>query len=88
MDYQVLFNIVLGAFSALVGWQMRNLYQSLKELSAADKELILKVSSLEVLVAGQYVTRSEFNNKIDAFFEKLDSIDTKLDARISSLRRP
>lgn len=81
MDYQVLFNIVLGAFGALAMFLIANLHKKIDRLSDEDRELMLKVSELEVLVAGKYVTRTEFDAKIDAFFVKLDSIDDKLDRR-------
>lgn len=83
MDYQVLFNVIFGAFSALIGWLLNNLYVSMRELSAADRELVVKVNSIEVLVAGTYVKRVEFENKVDALFTKLDSIEEKIDRRLS-----
>lgn len=84
MDYQVLFNVIFGAFSALVGWLLNNLYVSMRELASADRELVVKVNSIEVLVAGTYVKRVEFENKVDALFTKLDSIEEKIDRRLSS----
>ena len=47
---------------------------SLKELQAADRELAEKVASIEVLVAGRYVTRDEFNSTLSQVFSKLDRI--------------
>jgi hypothetical protein len=43
-------------------------------LQSADKELAEKVASIEVLVAGRYVTRDEFNNNLNQVFMKLDTI--------------
>jgi ABC-type transporter Mla subunit MlaD len=45
-----------------------------KELQKADKELADKVSEIEVLVAGRYMTRDEFNNTLAQVFNKLDTI--------------
>ena len=81
MDYQVLFNIVLGAFGALAMVIIHGVNKKIDRLTEEDRELMLKVGALEVLVAGQYVTRTEFDAKVDAFFMKLDSIDDKLDRR-------
>ena len=81
MDYQVLFNIVLTAFGALAMILITSINKKIDRLAEEDRELMLKVSALEVLVAGQYVTRTEFDAKVDAFFAKLDSIDDKLDRR-------
>lgn len=81
VDFQTAFNILLGAFSGLAGWLLNNLYQSMRDLTKADADLSTKVQSIEVLVAGNYIKRVEFDQKIDALFRKLDDIDEKLDRR-------
>lgn len=86
MDFQTGFNILLGAVSALGGWLLNNLYQSLRDLARVDSDLADKVQKIEVLVAGTYVKRSEFEAKIDALFDKLDSIEDKIDRKISSFK--
>lgn len=83
MDFQTAFNILLGIISGLCGWMLNALYQSMRDLSNADNALATKVQAIEVLVAGQYIKRSEFEAKVDALFAKLDSIEDKLDAKIS-----
>lgn len=86
VDFQTAFNILLGAFSALAGWLLNNLTQSMRDLTRADANLAVKVQNIELLVAGNYVKRSEFDAKIDAVFHKLDKIDEKLDRRIEGYR--
>ena len=81
MDYQVLFNIALGAFGVLAMFLITNVNKKIDRLAEEDKEMMLKVSALQILVAGHYVTRAEFDVKVDAFFVKLDSIDDKLERR-------
>jgi len=58
----------------MLGWWLNNVWTSLKELQNADRELAEKVASIEILVAGQYVTRDEFNNVLNQVFNKLDKI--------------
>ena len=58
----------------MLGWWLNNVWTSLKELQAADRELAEKVASIEILVAGQYVTREEFNTVLNQVFTKLDTI--------------
>jgi len=70
----MLFNIGIGLISAMLGWWLNNVWTSLKELQNADRELAEKVASIEILVAGQYVTRDEFNNVLNQVFNKLDKI--------------
>lgn len=79
MDWQVAFNLVFGAFSALSGWLLNTLYISMKELNKADQVLAEKLQTIEVLVAGNYIPRPEFERNIDAVFKKLDRIEDKLD---------
>lgn len=82
MDFQTGFNIVLGAFGTLVGWVLNTLYNSMKDLTKADQVLADKVQTIEVLVAGHYLPRQEFDGKMDALFKKLDKIEDKLDAKL------
>lgn len=86
IDFQTAFNVALGIISGLAGWMLNNLHQSMRDLSKADSELAAKVSSIEVLVAGQYVKRTEFEAKLDAMFTKLDSIEEKIDRKLSGIR--
>ena len=81
MDAQQIINTLVGVVGALGGWWMRIMYQSLEELKAQDTKLAEKVSNIEILVAGKYVTREDFDKKIDAMFSKLDKIDNKLDSK-------
>ena len=82
MDFQTGFNIVLGALGTLVGWMLNTLYNSMKDLTKADQVLADKVQTIEVLVAGHYLPRQEFDGKMDALFKKLDKIEDKLDAKL------
>lgn len=81
MDHQTIFNIGIGLISTMLGWWLNNVWASLKELQAADRELAEKVASIEILVAGQYVTRDEFNNVLSQVFSKLDRIIEKLNEK-------
>lgn len=78
---QTLFNIILGVAGVLGGWWMKVMWESLKDLQKADKELTAKVSSVEVLVAGDYVRRSDFDRTIERLFAKLDHIEMKINEK-------
>lgn len=80
-DYQVLFNIVIGILSAMGGWMLNTMWVSLKDLQSADAKLAEKVSAIEVLVAGQYVTREEFTTTMNTLFLKLDKIQDAINSK-------
>lgn len=82
---QTLINWLLGGFGALIGFLLNAVWQAVKDLQKSDKDIAEKVSSIEVLVAGQYVHRSEFERLSDALFAKLDKIDNKLDGKADKL---
>ena len=73
-DAQFIFNIVIGVAGALGGWWLKVVWDALKDLQEADKALVEKVGSIEVLVAGRYTTREEFDRNLNAVFVKLDRI--------------
>lgn len=78
---QELFNIVVGVAGALGGWWLKVMWESLKDLTEQDQRLAEKVSKIEVLVAGAYVTSEEFDRDIVRLFDKLDHIELKIDAK-------
>jgi len=74
VEYQVLFDVAVAVVGMLGGWVLNTVWSSLKELQSMDKQLADKVSAIEVLVAGRYVTRTEFNHGFEQVFLKLDGI--------------
>lgn len=78
---QVIVNWLLAGFGALIGFLLNAVWQAVKDLQKADKTLADKVSSIEVLVAGDYIKRDSFEKTIERLFEKLDHIEEKLDKK-------
>lgn len=79
VDTQMTINILLALVAFLGGWWMRTMWASLNELRAADSRLTDKVQAIEVLVAGNYVTKTDLNALTEALFRKLDRIEGKVD---------
>ena len=75
---QEFYDWVLTGFSAVLGFLLHAVWQSTQDLQRADTELTKRVSEIEVLVAGNYVTRHEFDRVVDKLFTKLDAIDMKI----------
>ena len=78
---QELFNIVVGVAGTLLGWWLKIMWESIKDLTAQDQLLTDKVSKIEILVAGTYVKRDEFERVMNRLFTKLDHIEGKMDAK-------
>ena len=80
-DHQILFNIVVGMLGVIGGWWINAMWASIKELQAMDRDLAEKVGAIEVLVAGQYVSRDEYTNTLNAIFVKLDRIQETINSK-------
>ena len=78
---QNMINWLMAALGALLGFLLNAVWQSVKDLQNGDKELADKVSKIEVLVAGNYVKKDEFDGRLDALFGKLDRIEDKIDKK-------
>ena len=70
---QELINWLILTLTGAMGWFLKSLWE-------ADKALSAKLIAVELLVAGDYVTRSEFtatngniNTKLDRILDKLDT---------------
>lgn len=81
MDAQTAINISFGLAGAFGGWVLKFLYDEMRALQAADSTIADKVQAIEVLVAGQYVTRDSLDRSLSALFAKLDRIEEKLDGK-------
>ena len=82
MELQIIFDILIGIVGVFFGWFLSILRDSMKSLQDADTQLTNKVQAIEILVAGEYVKRSDFERKIDAIFVVLDRIENKLARKV------
>lgn len=78
---QIIINWLLASFGALIGFLLNAVWQAVKDLQKADTTLADKVGKIEVLVAGAYVKRDEFDRALNRLFEKLDHIEMKIDKK-------
>lgn len=82
MINQDIFNIAIALLGALGGWGLKVIWSALTELQDFDRELSDKLSRVEVLVAGNYVRRDEFERSMQRLLDKLDAIEAKLDRKV------
>ena len=69
----------------ILGFLLNSVWQAVKDLQAADRQLAEKVATIEILVAGEYVRKDEFERTIMRLFEKLDHIEEKFDRKMSGI---
>lgn len=79
MSTQELISTLLAICIAGLSWFLVTLWNSVKALGEADKETTKNIQKLEVLMAGKYIPREEFEQKLNSVFEKLDRTYEKLD---------
>lgn len=85
-EFQLLFNLTVGAAGVVGGWLLRTATKTISDLQAQDKELTRELNLIKVLVAGDYVKKEEFVRRLDSLehrlFEKLDAIDHKINGKM------
>lgn len=74
-------NWVFGVANILLGAALKWVYDSHRDLRKADEKLAEKVGKIEVVVAGEYVKREDFDRVANVIFAKLDKISEKLDSK-------
>lgn len=74
-------NWAFGIVNLILGAVIKAMWDSYKDLKKADTQLAEKVNQIEVLVAGQYVKRDDFDRVANIIFAKLDKISDKLDQK-------
>ena len=57
-------------------------FDAFRLIFPADRILVEKVSTIEVLIAGNYMSKVDFDKIAVAIFAKLDKIEDKLDRKV------
>lgn len=74
-------NWVFGVANLILGAALKWVYDSHRDLRKADEKLTEKVNKIEVVVAGEYVKKDDFDKIANTIFLKLDKISEKLDLK-------
>jgi len=82
MDSQTIINTVIALVGFLGGWILKVIWEGVKDLQVVDKLLTEKVNTIEILIAGNYMSKQDFDKIVAAIFAKLDKIDDKLDRKV------
>ena len=82
MDPQTIINAAIALVGFLGGWILKVVWEGVKDLQSADKILAEKVNTIEILIAGTYISKQDFDKIAAAIFVKLDKIEDKLDKKV------
>jgi len=82
MDPQTIINAAIALVGFLGGWILKVVWEGVKELQLVDRVLAEKVGAIEILIAGTYITKNDFDKIAAAIFAKLDKIEDKLDRKV------
>ena len=82
MDPQTIINAAIALVGFLGGWILKVVWEGVKDLQSADKILAEKVNTIEILIAGTYISKHDFDKIAAAIFAKLDKIEDKLDRKV------
>lgn len=82
MDPQTIINAAIALVGFLGGWILKVVWEGVKDLQSADKILAEKVNTIEILIAGTYMSKLDFDKIAAAIFAKLDKIEDKLDRKV------
>ena len=82
MDSQTIINTAIALVGFLGGWILKVIWEAVKDLQVVDKLLTEKVNTIEILIAGNYMSKQDFDKIAAAIFQKLDKIEDKLDRKV------
>jgi hypothetical protein len=78
---QIVINWALAMISGLIGFFAHLSWMAIRDLQKAQSRLQTRVAEVEVLVAGDYLRKQEFEKFVDRVIAKLDAIDDKIDRK-------
>ena len=75
MNYQDMFNVLLGLVSFFGAWFAKNLWCTIRDLQNELKGVSLKVVETELLVVGDYAKKSDVDKVGDLIMKRLDKLE-------------
>lgn len=83
------FNIALGILAIVNGWILvviKANQATIESLKTADASLGEKLASIQVLIAGSYLTRDEFRNAMQqqtlSIVKAIEQLDAKVERKV------
>lgn len=76
MTYQELFNIVVMLCGFLGAWVLKAIWDSIKELQQQNRMISKQLSDTELLIVGQYATKTELQHSLTQILDKLGRVES------------
>lgn len=71
--------LALALFGALIGWLVKGIFDRMKSLEEANREMAKQMAELRVSLAERYVSKADHTKALDDIFTMLRRIEDKLD---------
>ena len=76
--WQIGFDIAIAIAGFFGGYILDSLRRSIDDMKTAEKELMSKMQTVEVLIAGSYVRRDELEKAMQPMLAKLQHIEDRI----------
>lgn len=81
-EFQTIFNMVVTGAALLAAWVLNTVWAAVKALQEDDKKIADSLAEIKVLVAGDYVKKTEYRSDLADIKEMLGKIHDKLDSKV------
>lgn len=81
VNFQVLFNVAVAVVGGLGGWLLNAIWNEIRTLQLNERATTAELSSIRVLVAGDYVKKEEFTKTMEKVIDKLDKIHAEVNGK-------
>lgn len=81
MSLQDTLNLSFAIIGALGGWAFTSLRDAMSDLRKSYGDIVTKLQQVELLVAGEYVKKTDMERLTESLFKKLDRIEAKIDLK-------
>jgi hypothetical protein len=85
MDWQSAFNTAMALVAFLGGWMIKWIGDSLKSLKDSNKEMKDNIQKIEVLVAGEYVKKTDLEKATDLYNAALKEFSASLREQLTRI---
>jgi hypothetical protein len=79
--FQLIFNIAVALAGALGLFFLKRVFKMFDDHNTRQNELSKEVKDLAIKLPSDYVHKNDFNHAVDAIFQKLDRIESKIDKK-------